>query len=177
VSGMLFQSWGDVGRVAVVAEGVRTVADNGPSASMGEAMSPPILVTGGTGPLGRHVVPRLRDVGREVQMLTRDSRESKQGVEFVLGDLASGEGLHAAVKHLRSSCTLPAPPWATTSRPGTWSKRLPAGRRPMPAGPLGMAPRPDRPIFLNRGESGPGPGCGPPHLGAVPGSAGGHTSP
>jgi hypothetical protein len=41
---MLFQSWGDVGRVAVVAEGVRTVADNGPSASMGEAMSPPILV-------------------------------------------------------------------------------------------------------------------------------------
>jgi hypothetical protein len=44
-------------------------------------------------------------------MLTRDSRESKQGVEFVLGDLASGEGLHAAVKHLRSSCTLPAPPW------------------------------------------------------------------
>jgi uncharacterized protein YbjT (DUF2867 family) len=36
-------------------------------------MTSPILVTGGTGTLGRHVVPRLRKAGREV--LSRKSRK------------------------------------------------------------------------------------------------------
>ena len=60
-------------------------------------MTSPILVTGGTGTLGRHVVPRLRDAGAEVRVLSRRRHESADGVEFVAGDLATGEGLDAAV--------------------------------------------------------------------------------
>jgi uncharacterized protein YbjT (DUF2867 family) len=56
-----------------------------------------ILVTGGTGTLGRHVVARLRDAGRYVRVLSRQPREPEQGVEFVTGDLDSGEGMDAAV--------------------------------------------------------------------------------
>jgi uncharacterized protein YbjT (DUF2867 family) len=61
-------------------------------------MTPPILVTGGTGTLGRRAVPRLRDAGYDVRVLSRGSREGEQGVEFVRGDLATGEGVEAAVK-------------------------------------------------------------------------------
>jgi len=60
-------------------------------------MKSPVLVTGGTGRLGRHVVRRLRDAQCEVRVLTRRSRESADGVEFVRGDLATGEGVAAAV--------------------------------------------------------------------------------
>ena len=51
----------------------------------------PILVTGGTGTLGRQVVSRLREAGHPVRVLTRRSHESRDGVEFVVGDLAMGE--------------------------------------------------------------------------------------
>jgi uncharacterized protein YbjT (DUF2867 family) len=57
----------------------------------------PILVTGGTGTLGRLVVPRLRDAGCDVRVLSRRSRDGGKGVEFVTGDLATGEGIDAAV--------------------------------------------------------------------------------
>jgi uncharacterized protein YbjT (DUF2867 family) len=57
----------------------------------------PILVTGGTGTLGRQVVPRLRDAGCKVRVLSRPSRESRDGVELVTGDLATGQGIDAAV--------------------------------------------------------------------------------
>ena len=60
-------------------------------------MSSPILVTGGTGTLGGHVVPRLRDAGCDVRVLSRHSHASGDGVEFVTGDLASGAGIEAAV--------------------------------------------------------------------------------
>ncbi|MDZ5446675.1 NAD(P)H-binding protein [Micromonospora sp. 4G57] len=60
-------------------------------------MMPPILVTGGTGTLGRHVVSRLRDAGCDVRVLTRSGRPAEDGVEFVTGDLASGAGVDAAV--------------------------------------------------------------------------------
>jgi uncharacterized protein YbjT (DUF2867 family) len=56
------------------------------------------LVTGGTGTLGRLVVPLLRDAGRKVRVLSRRSREPGEGVEFVTGDLATGEGIEAAVE-------------------------------------------------------------------------------
>ncbi len=39
-------------------------------------LTTPILVTGGTGTLGSHVVPLLRAAGREVRILSRHSRES-----------------------------------------------------------------------------------------------------
>ncbi len=61
-------------------------------------MASPILVTGGTGTLGRRVVPRLRDAGRDVRVLSRRGREGEEGIEFVTGDLATGEGIDAAVK-------------------------------------------------------------------------------
>jgi uncharacterized protein YbjT (DUF2867 family) len=57
-----------------------------------------ILVTGGTGTLGRLVVPRLRDAGSKVRVLSRRSREDAEGMEFVAGDLATGEGIEAAVE-------------------------------------------------------------------------------
>jgi uncharacterized protein YbjT (DUF2867 family) len=60
-------------------------------------MKTPILVTGGTGTLGRLVVPRLRDAGREVRVLSRRDREGEEGVELVTGDLATGDGVDAAV--------------------------------------------------------------------------------
>ncbi|MDP9134453.1 MAG: NAD(P)H-binding protein [Actinomycetota bacterium] len=58
----------------------------------------PILVTGGTGTLGRPVVARLRDAGAKVRVLSRSSREAEEGIEFVTGDLATGEGIDAAVE-------------------------------------------------------------------------------
>jgi uncharacterized protein YbjT (DUF2867 family) len=57
-----------------------------------------ILVTGGTGTLGRLVVPRLRDDGHTVRVLSRGGREAGNGVELVTGDLATGEGIDAAVE-------------------------------------------------------------------------------
>jgi uncharacterized protein YbjT (DUF2867 family) len=60
-------------------------------------MAAPILVTGGTGTLGRLVVPRLGDAGHEVRVLSRRSREGGAGIGFVTGDLATGEGIQAAV--------------------------------------------------------------------------------
>jgi uncharacterized protein YbjT (DUF2867 family) len=61
-------------------------------------MASPILVTGGTGTLGRLVVPRLRDAGCDVRVLSRRTREDAEGIEFVTGDLATGEGIEAAVE-------------------------------------------------------------------------------
>jgi uncharacterized protein YbjT (DUF2867 family) len=58
----------------------------------------PILVTGGTGTLGRLVVPRLREAGCKVRVLSRGSRQAEEGIEFVTGDLATGEGIEAAVE-------------------------------------------------------------------------------
>jgi uncharacterized protein YbjT (DUF2867 family) len=60
-------------------------------------MASPILVTGGTGTLGRLVVPRLRDAGHAVRVLSRRDRGPSPGVEPVTGDLTSGNGLDAAV--------------------------------------------------------------------------------
>lgn len=60
-------------------------------------MTSPILLTGGTGTLGRLVVPRLRQAGCPVRVLSRRSHDSGDGIEFVTGDLATGEGIEAAV--------------------------------------------------------------------------------
>ncbi len=58
----------------------------------------PILVTGGTGTLGRHVVCRLRDAGCEVRVLTRRTGQHEDGVHFITGDLLSNAGIDAAVQ-------------------------------------------------------------------------------
>jgi uncharacterized protein YbjT (DUF2867 family) len=61
-------------------------------------MTAPILVTGGTGTLGRHVVARLREAGRDVRVLSRHSQAAGEGVESVTADLSTGEGIEAAVE-------------------------------------------------------------------------------
>jgi uncharacterized protein YbjT (DUF2867 family) len=60
-------------------------------------MPSPILVTGGTGTLGRLVVRRLKDAGCDVRAFSRRHHEAADGIEFVTGDLATGEGIETAV--------------------------------------------------------------------------------
>jgi uncharacterized protein YbjT (DUF2867 family) len=60
-------------------------------------MTAPVLVTGGTGTLGRLVVARLREAGCEVRVLSRRPHEAGDGIAFVTGDLATGEGIEPAV--------------------------------------------------------------------------------
>lgn len=53
-----------------------------------------VLVTGGTGTLGRHVVSRLRRSGHRARILTRHARGH---VDAVTGDLEKGTGIERAV--------------------------------------------------------------------------------
>ena len=70
-----------------------------------------ILVTGGTGSLGRRVVNHLRGPGYEVRTLSRSAR----GAGVVRGDLRTGEGLAQALEgvdvliHCASSHALSIP--------------------------------------------------------------------
>src|SRR5215467_368986 len=61
-------------------------------------MTSRILVTGGTGTLGRRLVPLLRDAGCEVRVLSRHAHAAADGVEYVTGDLLKDEGTRAAVE-------------------------------------------------------------------------------
>ena len=60
-------------------------------------MAAPILLTGGTGTLGRLVLSRLRAAGHDVRVLSRTQHEPADGVSYVVGDLTTGEGLVPAV--------------------------------------------------------------------------------
>lgn len=59
-------------------------------------MSAPILLTGGTGTLGRLIAPILRENGHEVRILSRSPHEPADGIEFAVGDLSTGGGGVAA---------------------------------------------------------------------------------
>ncbi|MFJ1752416.1 SDR family oxidoreductase [Kitasatospora sp. NPDC088134] len=56
-----------------------------------------LLVTGGTGTLGAHVLPRLAAAGLPVRVLTRTDRADAPGRTHVRGDLVAGTGLDAAL--------------------------------------------------------------------------------
>jgi uncharacterized protein YbjT (DUF2867 family) len=56
-----------------------------------------VLVTGGTGTLGRQVVPRLQAAGCDVRVLSRRPHEAADGIEYVTGDLLRDQGIQAAV--------------------------------------------------------------------------------
>lgn len=60
-------------------------------------MTSTVLITGGTGTLGRLVTPRLRDAGCKVRVLSRRSHESGDGIEYLTGDLLKDEGIEPAV--------------------------------------------------------------------------------
>lgn len=60
-------------------------------------MTSRILVTGGTGRLGRQLVPLLRGADCKLRVLSRSAHPAADGVEYVAGDLVSGTGIAAAV--------------------------------------------------------------------------------
>src|SRR5437773_7582049 len=59
-----------------------------------------VLVTGGTGALGRHVVAQLRDLGYAVRVMSRRSAPAdlSQGLAWAQADLASAKGLVEALR-------------------------------------------------------------------------------
>jgi uncharacterized protein YbjT (DUF2867 family) len=65
-------------------------------------MDAPILITGGTGTLGGRVVPRLLATGAELRILSRTQRLPADGIDYVVGDLAAGRGLDAALAGVRT---------------------------------------------------------------------------
>lgn len=82
-------------------------AESGPRRKARPGGDGPLLVTGGTGTLGRAVVRRLTDEGHRVRVLSRRPRPGgtgtegtaaeETGPEWATGDLVTGEGLAAAV--------------------------------------------------------------------------------
>ncbi len=66
--------------------------------------SRPVLVTGATGRLGRHVVDLLRDAGVAVRALARSPEEAAlpADVQVVAGDLTVPESLDTALRGVRS---------------------------------------------------------------------------
>lgn len=63
-------------------------------------MSETVLVTGGTGTLGRHLVRELEERGHRPRVMSRskDAAGSPGSREWVRADLATGEGLEAALE-------------------------------------------------------------------------------
>lgn len=70
---------------------------------------PEILVTGGTGVLGRRVVERLRPAGAEARVLSRGGGPGK-----VRGDLSTGEGLDEALRGVETVVHCASSPFRKT---------------------------------------------------------------
>ena len=90
-----------------------------------------ILVTGGTGTLGRLVVPLLHVADGKVRVLSRKPRETADGVEFVTGDLTTGDGVEAAVAGVEIivNCS-PAGPPGRSDPARTWPRIGPRAGAP-----------------------------------------------
>jgi uncharacterized protein YbjT (DUF2867 family) len=73
-----------------------TGAETGPT-DLEKTMTSSVLLTGGTGTLGRLVTPLLRDAEHTVRVLSRHSHEPADGIDYVTGDLLKNEGIEAAV--------------------------------------------------------------------------------
>lgn len=56
-----------------------------------------LAVTGGTGFVGSHLIDLATAAGNKVHALTRREQESREGVEWIAGDLASREALERLV--------------------------------------------------------------------------------
>lgn len=57
-----------------------------------------VLVTGGTGKLGRELLPRVSEVGHEVVALTRRPMSVDAPAQAVRGDLSTGQGIEEAIE-------------------------------------------------------------------------------
>jgi nucleoside-diphosphate-sugar epimerase len=104
-------------------------------------MTLPILVTGGTGRLGRRVVRRLVAAGCGIQVLTRHGRQAADGVQFLTGDLRTGEGVDAAAVETAGG----GPPAMNMAmaRPG---RRLSEGRNSVDGMSVDLLGRHERPV-------------------------------
>jgi uncharacterized protein YbjT (DUF2867 family) len=60
-------------------------------------MTAAVLVTGGTGTLGQHLVPLLQAAGSTIRVLSRHDREPSDGVDYVTVDLMTNEGIERAL--------------------------------------------------------------------------------
>lgn len=60
-------------------------------------MASPVLVTGGTGRLGKLVVAQLQDSGCDVRVLARHDQATPLGVTFFTADLRTGQGIEPTV--------------------------------------------------------------------------------
>lgn len=57
----------------------------------------PVLLTGGTGTLGRLMLSRLQSAGTKTRVLSRKEHADEEAVEYVTGDLTTGQGVGNAV--------------------------------------------------------------------------------
>src|SRR4051812_6521161 len=76
------------------------VTGHHPVRDHGDDMTSRILLTGGTGTLGRLVAPLLLAAGADVRVLSRAARTpdgADDGTTRFRGDLSTGEGVEAAV--------------------------------------------------------------------------------
>src|SRR5260370_30057612 len=103
-----------------------------------------VLVTGGTGALGREVVRRLIDEGHRARVL---SRKHAEGDDWVQGDLVTGAGLEVAVEDIDAIIHAASHP--------------PSPRQKTATPPLGTR----RPLAVARRAAGPSTSLGPSFLG------------
>ncbi|MEV4563453.1 NAD(P)H-binding protein [Nonomuraea sp. NPDC049419] len=82
-----------------------------------------ILVTGATGTLGGALVPALLKAGHEVRALSRAKREDRGNVDWIWGDLISGNGVEEAVRDVDAIAHL-----ATSGRKGRGAVDVPGTR-------------------------------------------------
>jgi uncharacterized protein YbjT (DUF2867 family) len=83
-----------------------------------------VTVTGGTGVLGRAVVPLLQADGHEVTVLTRQPAEVPDGARPVAGDLARRDGLEAAVAGAGVVVHLATQPFRPARVDAGWTRAL-----------------------------------------------------
>jgi NAD dependent epimerase/dehydratase family len=126
-------------------------------------MAPPVLVTGGTGRLGKLVVARLQDSGCDVRVLARHDRPAPQDVTFFTADLRTGQGIGSAVTSAAAIIHC-----ATSTRGDAEATRFPPARTARRA-----SPRHPRRSWRGRSRFRQGavrPGRGPVALRAGPAS-------
>ena len=92
-----------------------------------------ILVTGGTGSLGREVVRRMVGGSQQIRILTRQTNVQMEGVEIFRSDLTATPALHDAVKgadtivHCASNSKDTQTAGTLREHAHWWMPRFPAG--------------------------------------------------